>query len=231
MHSKIQKIILVSSDENLCSNIKKNLLMQGFCVNLLKSGKEVIKNIDSFDRALMILDILTYDIDGLEVLKKVRLKSNIPIIIVTKVNKTFYKVLALDLGADDYIVEPFEGEELIARIKAVGRRYKDYDKKINNNIEFCDLSIDITSHTVIYKNNELKMPPKEFELLYYLASNVNKVFSREELLNTVWGYDYGGETRTVDVHVKRLREKLDDGANWSIKTVWGIGYKFELYEN
>ncbi len=146
---------------------------------------------------------------------------------LTAKGETFDKVLGLELGADDYIVKPFEAKEMLARIKAVLRRYSS-DNENKEVLKFEDLTIDINSYTVVYKGNEIKMPPKEFELLYYLANNKNRVFTREQLLCEVWGYDYPGDSRTVDVHVKRLREKLQGGYNWQIETVWGVGYKFEV---
>ncbi|MDU4660962.1 MAG: response regulator transcription factor, partial [Clostridium butyricum] len=166
-------------------------------------------------------------VDGIDVLKWIRKQGERPVIMITAKGDTFDKVLALELGADDYIVKPFEPKELLARVKAVLRRYSvDNDK--NQVIKLSDLVIDSTSYKVIYDGKDIKMPPKEFELLYYLASNKNKVFTREQLLCEVWGYDYPGDSRTVDVHVKRLREKLSGGEQWQIETVWGVGYKFEV---
>lgn len=166
-------------------------------------------------------------LDGTEVLKWIRRDSSVPIIMLTAKGELFDKCLALELGADDYMVKPFEPKELLARIKAVMRRFNT-DNYIRESLLFTDLIIDINSYTVIFKGNDIKMPPKEFELLHYLASNRNKVFTRENLLCEVWGYDYPGDSRTVDVHIKRLREKLNGGMNWQIETVWGVGYKFEV---
>ncbi len=161
-------------------------------------------------------------------LKWIRKDSTIPIIMLTAKGDTFDKVLALELGADDYMVKPFEPKELLARVKAVLRRYN-VDNENKEALNFDQLTIDVNSYTVVYRNKEIKMPPKEFELLYYLARNKNRVFTREQLLCEVWGYDYPGDSRTVDVHIKRLREKLEGGPNWEIETVWGgVGYKFEV---
>jgi DNA-binding response OmpR family regulator len=166
-------------------------------------------------------------IDGIDVLKWIRKQKETPVIMITAKGDTFDKVLALELGADDYIVKPFEPKELLARVKAVLRRYSSENVK-SEIIKLSDLSIDSTSYKVIYNGEEIKMPPKEFELLYYLANNKNKVFTREQLLCEVWGYEYPGDSRTVDVHIKRLREKLSSGEQWEIETVWGVGYKFEV---
>ena len=166
-------------------------------------------------------------VDGIDVLKWIRKQGEKPVIMITAKGDTFDKVLALELGADDYIVKPFEPKELLARVKAVLRRYS-VDNTKNHVIKLDDLIIDSTSYKVIYNENDVKMPPKEFELLYYLANIKNKVFTREQLLCEVWGYDYPGDSRTVDVHIKRLREKLSSGKLWQIETVWGVGYKFEV---
>ena len=168
------------------------------------------------------------NISGIDVLKWVRKESGIPVIMLTAKGDTFDKVLALELGADDYIVKPFEPKELMARIKAVMRRYVVDNNEDEKKLQFSNMIIDSKSYEVIYDGNEVKMPPKEFELLYYLAKNKNKVFTREQLLCEVWGYDYPGDSRTVDVHIKRLRSKIKGGENWNIETVWGVGYKFEV---
>ena len=175
---------------------------------------------------MLISDIEMPEMDGYEVLKEIRKSSSLPVIMLTARGETFDRVLGLELGADDYMVKPFEPKELVARIRAVLRRYKPQTMK--RALEFTDLIIDADSYIVTYKGQELEMPPKEFELLYFLASNPNKVFTRDQLLYEVWGYDYPGDSRTVDVHVKRIREKLSDENDWQIKTVWGVGYKFEV---
>ncbi len=166
-------------------------------------------------------------LDGIDVLKWIRRDNETPVIMITAKGETFDKVLGLELGADDYIVKPFEPKELMARVKAVLRRYTaEGDSK--ETLTFDNLVIDINSYNVTYMGQEIKMPPKEFELLHFLASNKNRVFTREQLLCEVWGYDYPGDSRTVDVHVKRLREKVSGGDNWQLETVWGVGYKFEV---
>jgi len=166
-------------------------------------------------------------LDGIDVLRWIRRDNETPVIMITAKGETFDKVLGLELGADDYIVKPFEPKELMARVKAVLRRYTaEGDSK--ETLTFDNLVIDINSYNVTYMGQEIKMPPKEFELLHFLASNKNRVFTREQLLCEVWGYDYPGDSRTVDVHVKRLREKVSGGDNWQLETVWGVGYKFEV---
>jgi DNA-binding response OmpR family regulator len=165
--------------------------------------------------------------DGMEVLKYIRKTSNIPVIMLTAKGETFDKVLALELGADDYVVKPFDPKELMARVKAVSRRYT-VQKTNEDLIKFNDLTIDIGAYEVIYKGSNIKLAPKELELLHFIASNPNKVFTREQLMYEVWGYDYPGDSRTVDVHIKRLREKIKGGEGWEVQTVWGVGYKFEV---
>ncbi len=175
----------------------------------------------------MLLDVMLPYLDGIDVLKWIRRDNETPVIMITAKGETFDKVLGLELGADDYIVKPFEPKELMARVKAVLRRYTaEGDSK--ETLTFDNLVIDINSYNVTYMGQEIKMPPKEFELLHFLASNKNRVFTREQLLCEVWGYDYPGDSRTVDVHVKRLREKVSGGDNWQLETVWGVGYKFEV---
>lgn len=166
------------------------------------------------------------EIDGYDVCREIRKMSNIPIIMLTAKGETFDKVLGLELGADDYIVKPFEPKELVARVKAVLRRYEPREES-GKKIIVPNLTIDLGNYSVTYHGKQMELPPKELELLYFLASNPNQVFTREQLLDRIWGYDYIGDTRTVDVHIKRIREKLNQQETWSIKTVWGVGYKFE----
>ena len=166
------------------------------------------------------------EIDGYDVCREIRKMSNIPIIMLTAKGETFDKVLGLELGADDYIVKPFEPKELVARVKAVLRRYEPREES-GKKIIVPNLTIDLGNYSVTYHGKQMELPPKELELLYFLASNPNQVFTREQLLDRIWGYDYIGDTRTVDVHIKRIREKLNQKETWSIKTVWGVGYKFE----
>ena len=227
MNNKLGKVLIVDDDENICEVINMYLLNGGYETRICQDGKEVINLFSDFKPDIVLLDIMIPRIDGIEVLKWIRKHSEIPVIMLTAKGDTFDKVLALELGADDYIVKPFEPKELMARVKAVMRRYN-YDDKDTEIINYPDLVIDSSSYNVIYGGEEIKMPPKEFELLYYLAVNKNKVFTREQLLCEVWGYDYPGDSRTVDVHIKRLREKINGGVNWQIETVWGVGYKFEV---
>ena len=225
MDNKLGKVLIVDDDENISEVINMYLLSAGYEVRKCFNGKDACNLFLDFKPDIILLDIMLPGMDGIEVLKWVRKSSEIPVIMLTAKGDTFDKVLALELGADDYIVKPFEPKELLARVKAVMRRYN-YDEKDTEIINYPDLVIDANSYNVVYRGAEIKMPPKEFELLHYLASNKNKVFTREQLLCEVWGYDYPGDSRTVDVHIKRLREKLGEKASYII-TVRGSGYRFE----
>ncbi|WP_027632554.1 response regulator transcription factor [Clostridium hydrogeniformans] len=227
MEGTIGKILVVDDDENICEVIKMYLESSGYDTKTCHDGKKAQEIFLEYKPDLVLLDIMLPYMDGIDVLKWIRREGETPVIMVTAKGDTFDKVLGLELGADDYIVKPFEPKELLARIKAVMRRYNS-ENSGKETLVFSELAIDVNSYTVVYKNEEIKMPPKEFELLYYLASNKNRVFTREQLLCEVWGYDYPGDSRTVDVHVKRLREKLHGGSNWQLETVWGVGYKFEV---
>jgi DNA-binding response OmpR family regulator len=220
------KILVVDDDNNICDLIEIYLQKEGYKVFKAYNGKDAIKVFGEKQIDLIVLDVMMPQMDGYEVLKEIRKNSQVPILMLTAKGETFDRVLGLELGADDYMVKPFEPKELIARIRAVLRRYKPQTQK--RAIEFANLIIDADSYIVVYKGNEVEMPPKEFELLYFLGSNPNKVFTRDQLLYEVWGYDYPGDSRTVDVHVKRIREKLYEENEWQIKTVWGVGYKFEV---
>lgn len=227
MEGSIAKVLVVDDDKNICEVIKMYLESSGYSIKIANDGKEAQEVFLNFKPDLVILDVMLPYVDGIDVLKWIRKDSETPVIMVTAKGETFDKVLGLELGADDYIVKPFEPKELIARVKAVLRRYT-METENKETINYDSLTIDANSYSVVYKNEDVKMPPKEFELLYYLASNKNRVFTREQLLCEVWGYDYPGDSRTVDVHIKRLREKIEGGVNWQIETVWGVGYKFEV---
>ena len=221
-------ILMIDDDENFCKVVKLYLEKEGMDVLVSNDGKSGVDLFNTSSPQLVLLDIMMPGIDGVEVLKRIRKESNVPVIMLTAKSDTFDKVLVLELGADDYIVKPFEPKELTARIKAVVRRSEASAEEADDTIRFPDLEISITTYTVVYKGEKLELPPKELELLYFLASHPNKVFTREQLLQKVWEFDFYGDSRTVDVHVKRLREKLVGDHPWQIKTVWGVGYKFEV---
>ena len=223
------KILLVDDDPNIRQLVNLYLQKEGFEVMMADRGDEALKMFKASPPNLMLLDIMLPGMDGWQVCREVRKISNIPIIMLTAKDETFDKVLGLELGADDYVAKPFDMKELVARIKAVSRRFQAADAP-EKELVFPGLTININQYTVMYMGKELEMPPKELELLYFLASHPGMVFTREQLLEQVWGYDYFGDSRTVDVHVKRLREKLTEGEKlgWQIKIVWGVGYKFEV---
>lgn len=227
MNGSLTKVLIVDNDESTCELIKMYGESAENKVRLVYDLRKVEKEILDYDPDIIILDIMLSGANGIDVLKRIRKESQIPIIILTAKADTFDKVLTLDLGADDYVVKPFEPKELLARMRAVIRRYTKEERR-KDILDYNSIKIDSNSYKVIYRDKELKMPPKEFELLYYLASNKNKVFTREHLLCEVWGYDYPGDSRTVDVHIKRLREKIKGDTYWSLETVWGVGYKFEV---
>lgn len=221
-------ILIVDDDKNICEVIKLYLQKEGYKVTLAYDGQAGIEAFERNAPSLVVLDIMMPRKDGWEVLKQIRKSSAVPVIMLTAKGETFDKVLGLELGADDYIVKPFDPKEFIARVKAVMRR-SNMQEEENRQIIYDDLVIDISNYTVTYKGEIVEMPPKEIELLFFLASHPNKVYTREQLLQQVWDFEFFGDSRTVDVHIKRLRKKLfDQGANWEIKTVWGVGYKFEV---
>ena len=223
------KILLVDDDPNIRNLVNLYLVKEGFEVVMADRGDEALRIFKTSPPNLILLDVMLPGMDGLQVCREVRKVSNIPIIMLTAKDETFDKVLGLELGADDYVAKPFDMKELVARIKAVSRRFQPAEQT-DHELVFPGLTINIDKYTVMYMGKELEMPPKELELLHFLASHPGIVFTREQLLEQVWGYDYFGDSRTVDVHVKRLREKLTDGERmgWQIKTVWGVGYKFEV---
>lgn len=235
----MHKILVADDDPHISELISLYLTKEGYEVKTASDGKEALSLFNTFHPSLIVLDIMMPEMDGYEVCKQIRRSSRTPIIMLTAKSDTFDKVLGLELGADDYMVKPFDNKELVARVKAVLRRY---DASQDNNVKIVtlpELTVNLSNYTVLLKNQNIEMPPKELELLYYLASNPNQVFTREQLLNQIWGYEYFGDTRTVDVHVKRIREKIqpEETENsptadfgWSLKTVWGVGYKFEYNE-
>ncbi len=225
------KIMIVDDDPNIQQLISLYLTREGFDVIAASAGDEALRLFKSDPPNLMLLDVMLPVIDGWQVCREVRKVSNIPIIMLTAKDETFDKVLGLELGADDYIVKPFDTKELVARIKAVLRRFQTVDSPgAGKELSFPGLTINISQYTVTYLGRPLEMPPKELELLYFLASHPGTVVTREQLLEQVWGYDFFGDSRTVDVHVKRIRDKLvgSEEMGWVLKTVWGVGYKFEV---
>ena len=227
-----QKILIVDDDYNIAELISLYLTKECFDTMIVGDGESALAAIPTFSPNLILLDLMLPGIDGYQVCREVRAQSNVPIIMLSAKGEIFDKVLGLELGADDYMEKPFDSKELVARVKAVLRRYKAAPsapaKPSEECVEYPDLIINKTNYSVTYMGKKVDMPPKELELLYFLASSPNHVFSREQLLDQIWGYEYMGDTRTVDVHIKRLREKIKDHANWRLSTIWGIGYKFEV---
>ncbi len=223
------KILVVDDDPNICELLRLYLTKEGYAVLIAHSGVKAVRLYAEQLPSVVILDVMLPGTDGWQVLRNIRNISKVPVIMLTAKGETYDKVMGLELGADDYMVKPFEMKELIARIKAVLRRYDGADSAVSTVTEYDGLCIDIVNHTLEVGGKRIDVPPKELELLYFLASNPNKAYSRDALLNEVWGYEYYGDTRTVDVHVKRIREKIENAsAAWELKTVWGIGYKFEV---
>ncbi|MBU5450345.1 response regulator transcription factor [Acetivibrio sp. MSJd-27] len=232
MNSKI-KILFADDDTNICELARLYLEKEGFQVVLVNDGKQALHAFSREKPNLVILDIMMPYYDGYQVCKEIRKDSQVPIIFLTAKGEVFDKVLGLELGADDYMVKPFDVKELIARIKAVLRRFEsEKEPEKTDEVTYDNITINLSNYQLIIDGQVYEIPPKELELLFFLASNPNKVFTRDQLLSSVWGYDYFGDSRTVDVHIKRIREKIEDkGTIWSLKTVWGVGYKFEVREN
>lgn len=227
----MSKVLVVDDDLNIVKLIKLYLEKEDYTVCTAQNGVEALEVYKREDPSIIILDIMMPELDGNSVCREIRKTSDVPIIMLTAKGETFDKVLSLELGADDYIVKPFEPKELVARIKAILRRSETKSSQSNDKIvSFDKLEVNLVNYELKIDNKILEIPPKELELLYFLASNPNRVFTREQLLEEVWGFDYFGDSRTVDVHIKRLREKLEGTeANWQLKTVWGVGYKFEVH--
>lgn len=229
-----QKILIVDDDNNIAELISLYLTKECYDTRIVNDGEEALRAFDQYNPNLILLDLMLPGMDGYQVCREIRSKANVPIIMLSAKGEIFDKVLGLELGADDYIMKPFDSKELVARVKAVLRRYQPVKPEPApveiKCVEYPDLIINLSNYSVIYQGHAVDMPPKELELLYFLASSPNQVFTREQLLDHIWGYEYIGDTRTVDVHVKRLREKINDHEDWQIATVWGIGYKFEVKE-
>ncbi len=226
-----QKVLIVDDDDNIAELISLYFTKECFNTMITGDGESALKAFESFKPDLILLDLMLPGIDGYQVCRELRSKSTVPIIMLSAKGEVFDKVLGLELGADDYVEKPFDSKELIARAKAVLRRSRPLpdtsSAKDTKVVDYPDLTINLTNYSVLYFGKPVDMPPKELELLYFLASSPNQVFTREQLLDHIWGYEYIGDTRTVDVHIKRLREKIKDHESWRLSTVWGIGYKFE----
>lgn len=230
MESK-PKILIVDDEENICELVRLYIENEGFDAIIANDGQEAVAKFNKEKPDLILLDIMLPIKDGWQVCREIRAQSKVPIIMLTAKGETFDKVLGLELGADDYVVKPFEPKELIARIRAVLRRSADSvdEKADEDELSFDGLKINQSTYEVYIDDKKVEMPPKEFELLYFLAKNTNKVFTRDQLLDEIWGYEFFGDSRTVDVHIKRIREKLEgENRTWALKTVWGVGYKFEV---
>ncbi|MGL4738766.1 MAG: response regulator [Cellulosilyticaceae bacterium] len=226
---KKTKILIVDDDQNIAELISLYLQKEGYDTKEVYSGKQGVDTFEAYQPDLILLDVMLPEMDGYDVCKAIRRTSKTPIIMLTAKCDVFDKVLGLELGADDYIAKPFDPKELTARVKAVLRRTNTVEEEhqSRNQIVLPDLVVDKDNYSVTYEGNLIELPPKELEVLYFLASHPKQVFTREQLLDKIWGYDFVGDTRTVDVHIKRLRDKFEGDHPWSIKTVWGVGYKFE----
>jgi len=227
------KIMVADDDQNICELLRLYLEKEQFSVVIAHDGNEAVAKFAAEAPALILLDIMMPGLDGWQVCREIRKKSNVPIIMITAKGETFDKVLGLELGADDYVVKPFDAKEIVARIKAVLRRMNASGGAENavREVNYDKLTVNMTRYELRVDGKQVDTPPKELELLFHLASNPNRVFTRDQLLDEVWGFEYYGDSRTVDVHIKRLREKLEGVSDkWRLKTVWGVGYKFETQD-
>lgn len=224
-----EKILIVDDDPNICELLRLYLSKEGYVTEILNDGRSAVESFSAMKPHLILLDIMLPELDGWQVCRKIRAISNVPIIMLTAKSETFDKILGLELGADDYIVKPFEAKEVVARIKAVLRRCGSLTSESVREVKYDNLVINLTNYEMKVRGVPVDTPPKELELIFHLASNPNRVFTRDQLLDEVWGYEFYGDSRTIDVHVKRLREKLEGvSTEWELKTVWSVGYKFEL---
>lgn len=223
------KVLVVDDDINIAELLRLYLEKEGFTVVLCDNGLRAVELQKSESPNIILLDIMLPGLDGWQVCREIRKDSDVPIIMITAKSETFDKILGLELGADDYVSKPFDAKEVVARVKAVLRRSAPDVKGASDEVNYDNLSVNITNYELIVNGKKIDTPPKELELIYHLASNPNRVYTRDQLLDEVWGFDYYGDSRTVDVHVKRIREKLEGVSDaWSLKTVWGVGYKFEV---
>ena len=226
----VEKVMVADDDQNICELLRLYLEKEQYTVVIANDGNEAIAKFNSENPALILLDIMMPGLDGWQVCREIRKKSNVPIIMITAKGETSDKVLGLELGADDYVVKPFDAKEIVARIKAVLRRVSAGTQAENavREVSYDKLVVNMTRYELKVDGKVVDTPPKELELLFHLASNPNRVYTRDQLLDEVWGFEYYGDSRTVDVHIKRLREKLEGVSDqWCLKTVWGVGYKFE----
>ena len=231
-----EKVLIVDDDENIAELVSLYLTKECFECRIANDGETALKDAAAFHPDLILLDLMLPGMDGYEVCREIRHKSNVPIIMLSAKGEVFDKVLGLEMGADDYIIKPFDSKELVARCKAVLRRFQVTEKPAEEKpaarpqkyVEYPDLSVNLTNYAVICRGRTIDMPPKEIELLYFLASQPNQVFTREQLLDHIWGYEYVGDTRTVDVHIKRISEKIGETEHWAVTTIWSVGYKFEV---
>ncbi|MBQ7370900.1 MAG: response regulator transcription factor [Blautia sp.] len=226
-----QKILIVEDDERTAKELSSLLTRENYLTRSVSDGEQALSELPLFQPDLILLDLILPGMDGFQVCREIRHTSQVPVIILSARTDSFDKVLGLELGADDYVCKPYDARELVARIHAVLRRYHIGSSGVTageKSVHYQDLTVNLTNYSVTYFDEQVVLPPKELELFYFLASSPNQVFSREQLLDHIWGYEYMGDTRTVDVHIKRLREKFKDHPQWKIATVWGIGYKFEV---
>lgn len=227
-----KKVLIVDDDSNICELLRLYLEKDGFDTVIANDGESAIVKFNLEDPDIILLDIMLPKLDGWQVCRTIRKNSEVPIIMLTAKGETFDKILGLDLGADDYVTKPFDTKEVVARVRAVLRRSASNDDNVEKIVKFDKLVINLTNYELVVDGKQVDAPPKELELIYHLASNPNRVYSRDQLLDEVWGFEYYGDSRTVDVHVKRLREKLEGVSDkWSIKTVWSVGYKFEVKQS
>lgn len=226
-----KKVLIVDDDENICELLRLYFDKDGFDTVIANDGESAIAKFAIEEPDIIILDVMLPKLDGWQVCRTIRKSSSVPIIMLTAKGETFDKILGLDLGADDYVTKPFDSKEVLARVRAILRRTES-DQSGEKIVRYDKLTINLTNYELIVDGKQIDTPPKELELIYHLASNPNRVFSRDQLLDEVWGFEYYGDSRTVDVHVKRLREKLEGVSDkWSIKTVWSVGYKFEVKQD